>query len=138
MLLGCSSVYLLCRCSSNYLLCEVNQLCLDGVLRSVALDSTDGLSTYGVLFLILYQPMLVQVGCISLGRLYNVTGSSMDFYINMDRSIALSLSSCVSYTSSDKQRIVESVILMIGSYLDISEYNTAKSYSSYILVIPLF
>ena len=59
----------------------------------------------------------------------------MDLYIDIDRSITLSLSSSVTYTSSDDESIVETVMSRIGSCMDISEYNEAKSYSAQSIIL---
>lgn len=44
-ILGFTAVFMISKCYSNFLVCEISQLCFGGVLRSVALGSTDGLST---------------------------------------------------------------------------------------------
>ena len=76
--LGFTSAFFLTKEYANFLLCEVSQLCFGGVLRSVALGPTEGLSTWKVNFLNLYQPVAVPVGRITLGRIFNVAGSSVD------------------------------------------------------------
>jgi hypothetical protein len=44
-ILGFTAVFMMSKSYSNFLVCEISQLCFGGVLRSVALGSTDGLST---------------------------------------------------------------------------------------------
>ena len=64
-LLGFTAVFMLSKSYSNFLVCEISQLCFGGVLRSIALSTTDGLSTWKVPFLNLYQPITVPVGKLS-------------------------------------------------------------------------
>lgn len=89
-LLGFTSVFMLAKSYTNFLICEISQLCFGGVLRSVALGTTDGLSTWRVSFLNLYQPVTVPVGRLSLGRIFNVTGSAIDRYIDLGISCCFS------------------------------------------------
>jgi len=80
---GYSAVFLLAKSYANFLVCEISQLCYGGILRSVALATTEGLCTWNVKFTNLFQPVVVPVGRISLGRIYNVTGSSIDRYLDL-------------------------------------------------------
>jgi len=80
---GFSAVFMLSKSYANFLVCEISQLCYGGVLRSVALAATEGLCTWDVKFTNLYQPVVVPVGRISLGRIFNVTGSSIDQYMDL-------------------------------------------------------
>ena len=71
---------------SRCLVGELSQLCYKGVLRTIALASTDGLSTWRVGFLMTFQPVIVPVGRIALGRIFNVVGSIIDRYIDLSLS----------------------------------------------------
>jgi hypothetical protein len=82
-LVGYTAVFMLSKSYQNFVIAEINQLCYGGILRSVALGSTDGLSTWNVHFVNMYQPVSVPVGRISLGRIFNVTGSSIDSYADL-------------------------------------------------------
>jgi len=64
----------------------LSQLCYGGVLRAIALGSTDGLCTWRCTFLMVLQPVIVPVGRIALGRILNVVGSAIDRY--MDSSLS--------------------------------------------------
>jgi F0F1-type ATP synthase beta subunit len=62
------------------------QLCYGGVLRAIALGSTDGLCTWRCTFLVVLQPVIVPVGRIALGRIFNVVGSVIDRYMELSLS----------------------------------------------------
>lgn len=81
--LGFTAIFLLIKSYNNFLISEVSHLCYGGVLRSVALGTTDGLSTWNISFINLYQPVVIPVGRSTLGRIFNVTGSSVDSYIDL-------------------------------------------------------
>ncbi len=68
---------------ASWLVAELSQLCYKGLLRRMALGSTDGLCTWRVSFLMCFQPILVPVGRIALGRIFNVLGSSIDPYMHL-------------------------------------------------------
>jgi hypothetical protein len=83
IILGFTSMFLLVRSYSNGLVAELNQLCYGGVLRSVALGSTDGLCSWRCSCIIMFQPVVVPVGRIALGRIFNVVGSVLDRYLDL-------------------------------------------------------
>ena len=76
---------------SNFVGSEVSQLCYKGIIRSITLGSTNGISTYECPFIYLLAPLIVSVGIISLGRMFNVLGSSIDSYFELSLSIQFSL-----------------------------------------------
>eukprot|EP00415_Alexandrium_ostenfeldii_P004708 UN4708 len=73
IVLGFASVFLFVKSYANCLVAELSQLCYGGVLRAVALGSTDGLCTWRCTFLTVLQPVIVPVGRIALGRIFNVS-----------------------------------------------------------------
>lgn len=79
-------MFLLIKSYANWLTAELSQLCYDGVLRAVALGSTDGLSTWRVAALLVFQPVIVPVGRIALGRILNVVGSVIDRWMELSLS----------------------------------------------------
>jgi F0F1-type ATP synthase beta subunit len=78
VILGFASVFLFIKSYASCLLGELSQLCYKGVLRTIALGSTDGASTFNMVFQVIMQPVIVPVGRIALGRIFNVVGSIMD------------------------------------------------------------
>ena len=76
--LGFNSLFMQCKPFSNFLFAEIHQLCFGGRLRAVALATTDGLSTFNSPALLTYQPIYVPCGEITLGRIFNVLGATMD------------------------------------------------------------
>ena len=68
------------------LVAELSQLCYISVLRSVALGSTDGLCTWICIYLLGLQPVIVPAGRISLGRIFNVLGATIDRYLGLSLS----------------------------------------------------
>ena len=57
-----------------------------GVIRSVALGSTDGLCTWICTYLLGLQPVIVPAGRMSLGRIFNVVGAIIDRYLGLSLS----------------------------------------------------
>jgi len=86
IIMGFASVFLFIKSYANCLVGELSQLCYGGVLRAVALGSTDGLCTWRVAFLMGFQPVIVPVGRIALGRIFNVVGSVIDSYMELSLS----------------------------------------------------
>ena len=87
IILGFTSMFLLVRSYSNGLVIELNQLCYKGVLRPVTLGSTDGLCSWRCSYVIMFQPVIISVGRIALGRIFNVVGSILDRYLDLCLSI---------------------------------------------------
>eukprot|EP00403_Amphidinium_massartii_P014070 CAMPEP_0178414744 /NCGR_PEP_ID=MMETSP0689_2-20121128/23195_1 /TAXON_ID=160604 /ORGANISM="Amphidinium massartii, Strain CS-259" /LENGTH=513 /DNA_ID=CAMNT_0020036045 /DNA_START=269 /DNA_END=1810 /DNA_ORIENTATION=- len=93
---------------SNALVCEVQQIAYGGILRAVALASTDGLdivNTYGHLS---YQPLVVPVGRVCQGRILNCLGAPMDAFSDISISAnygspASFLPICSTSTSTTKE-----------------------------------
>jgi len=75
IILGFAPVFLFIKSYASWLVAELSQLCYKGVLRTIALGSTDGLCTWRVPFVMGFQPVIVPVGRIALGRIFNVVGS---------------------------------------------------------------
>ena len=63
---------------SSSLVAEVSQLCYKGVLRRIALATVDALCTWRCRVALGAQPVIVVVGRIALGRIFNVVGSIID------------------------------------------------------------
>jgi len=78
-----AAVFLFLKSYASCLVAELSQLCYKGVLRAIALASTEGLCTFSCRFVINVQPVIVPVGRIALGRILNVVGSSIDRYSDM-------------------------------------------------------
>lgn len=85
---GVSSLFLLSKAYASSVTAEVSQLCRGGICRSIALGTTDGLNTRLSKALFTYQPLVVPTGLLVLGRIFNVSGSVIDRYVE------LSLSCC--------------------------------------------
>jgi len=86
IVLGFASVFLFVKSYANFLVAELSQLCYGGVLRAIALGSTDGLCTWRCTFVMGLQPVIVPVGRIALGRIFNVVGSVIDRYMELSLS----------------------------------------------------
>ena len=78
MLNGFGASFTLTAAYSNILVSEISQLCYKGIIRVIALGSSDGLSTLGSRINLLNQPIIVPVGSSALGRIFNVIGSTID------------------------------------------------------------
>merc|ERR1711933_581396 len=82
--IGLASVLILVKAYANWLLVEVNQICYGGVLRTIALGFTEGISSWKVEALCTFQPLVVPVGRSTLGRLFSVLGATIDAYVGID------------------------------------------------------
>lgn len=86
IILGFAPVFLFIKSYASVLVAELSQLCYKGVLRTIALGSTDGLCTWRCTFVMGLQPVIVPVGRIALGRIFNVVGSIIDRYMELSLS----------------------------------------------------
>ena len=93
VILGFAAVFLFIKSYASCLVAELSQVCYKGVLRAIALASTDGLCTFSCSFVISLQPVSVPVGRIALGRILNVVGSSIDPYLDLALSTQFQISS---------------------------------------------
>jgi hypothetical protein len=91
VIFGFAPVFLFIKLYSNCLVSEISQLCYKGILRRVALASTDGLCSWRVGFVLAFQPVLVAVGRIALGRIFNVVGSIVDRFLELSLSCTFGL-----------------------------------------------
>merc|ERR1712187_1036027 len=82
--LGLASTLVLIKAYANGLLVEVTQICYGGILRTISLGFTEGISSWKVESLCTLQAMVVPVGRSTLGRIFNVLGSTIDAYIGID------------------------------------------------------
>merc|ERR1712050_458374 len=81
---GLASTLVFIKAYANGLLVEVNQICYGGILRTIALGFTEGISSWKVESLCTLQPLVVPVGRSTLGRLFNVLGATIDAYVGID------------------------------------------------------
>merc|ERR1712050_599014 len=81
---GLASTLILVKTYSNWVVLEVNQICYGGILRTIALGFTEGISSWKVGVFCNFQPLVVPVGRSTLGRLFNVLGSTIDSYLELD------------------------------------------------------
>jgi len=82
--IGLASALILVKAYANWLLVEVNQICYGGIVRTIALGFTEGISSWKVEALCTFQPLVVPVGRSTLGRLFNVLGATIDAYMGLD------------------------------------------------------
>jgi len=92
VILPFSSVFLFVKSYHNNTIAELSQLCYTNILRAIALQTTDGLSTWRQGFILFFQPVIVPVGTIALGRIFNVVGSVIDKYPHIPLSYKFSSS----------------------------------------------
>ena len=67
LIYGFASVFLFIKSYASCLVGELSQLCYGGVLRTIALGSTDGASTFNMGHIVQMQPLIVPVGRIAFG-----------------------------------------------------------------------
>lgn len=78
VILPLAALFLLVKPYANILVLEISQLCYGALLRTVALSTTQCISTWRCLALFSLQAVIVPVGRIALGRILNVVGSVID------------------------------------------------------------
>lgn len=78
---GLSGIFLLGKSYSSCLIAEIAQLCKGGVCRCISLGPTESLNTTTTEALFTYQPLLVPCGTQVCGRIFNVTGTIIDSFI---------------------------------------------------------
>lgn len=103
IILGFAGVFFLIKSYASCLVGELSQLCYTGVYRTIALGSTDALNVWRCLSLIALQPVIVPVGVLALGRIFNVVGSIIDPYMEL----------C--YSCQFNKSIISSVFHVVGS-----------------------
>merc|ERR1712203_1190146 len=81
---GLAAALILVKAYANWLVLEVNQICYGGIIRTIALGFTEGISSWKVGVFCNFQPLVVPVGRSTLGRLFNVLGSTIDSYLELD------------------------------------------------------
>jgi F-type H+-transporting ATPase subunit beta len=91
IVIGVSALFILSKAYSSCVAAEVSQICVGGICRSVALGPTEGINTRLTRAMFTYQPVVVPTGTLVLGRIFNVTGSIIDRFIEQ------SLSCCQSF-----------------------------------------
>merc|ERR1712061_601542 len=97
--LGFASLFLLVKSYGSCLLAEVSQLCYGGVLRGIALATVDALCTWRCRVVLGAQPVIVIVGRIALGRVFNVVGSVIDALVELSQSCQFNTAISVETTS---------------------------------------
>merc|ERR1711933_467793 len=82
--IGWAAALILVKAYANWLIVEVNQICYGGILRTIALGFTEGISSWKVESLCTFRPLVVPVGRSTLGRLFSVLGATIDAYVGID------------------------------------------------------
>ena len=123
---GFAPVFLFIKSYPSCLVAELSG-CYKGVFRTIALGSTDGLCTFSCTFSLSFQPVIVPVGRIALGRILNVVGSSIDPYMDL----CLSSQFC-SYHLISLALLVGSFFFSLGlALLDQHKLNEAVNIPSF-------
>lgn len=81
LIVGFSSIFLLSKFYFSILVSEICQLKYYGIFRSICLGSTEGLNILFIKVKIIYQFLIAPCKIIVLGRIFNVTGSILDRFI---------------------------------------------------------
>ena len=94
------SLYRLSVMYETSIISEVSQLSPSGIIRTICLSNTLGLDTLRPFVRLISSPMIIPIGQSVLGRLFNVTASSMDLYIELLQCAPWSRSSSVVESTS--------------------------------------
>jgi F-type H+-transporting ATPase subunit beta len=109
LVIGFAALYMTGRQYSNSLVAEVSQQMYGGILRCIALSSTEGLSTWKCSIQLNMQPVIVPVGKLSLGRILNVLGSSVDMYGDLPTTMAYAEGPISSIESGKNNREIRGI-----------------------------
>merc|ERR1711972_862017 len=82
--IGLASALILVKAYANWLLVEVNQICYGGIVRTIVLGFTEGISSWKVEAFCTFRPLVVPINRSTLGRLFNVLGATIDTYSGLD------------------------------------------------------
>merc|ERR1712203_417861 len=128
------------------LIVEVNQICYGGILRTIALGFTEGISSWKVEALCTFKPLVVPVGRSTLGRLFNVLGATIDAYVGIDElpiysDYKLSFDQCeAEHTTHELQRVQycrteeeAKIIKISASQIKLTEVQFTKYLQTYII-----
>jgi len=110
---GYAALFLLVKAYANWLIVEVSQISIGGVIRSIALGTTDGLTTWQVFIQPIYQAVSLLVGKSTLGRIFNVVGSSIDGYI--DNWMSTSFNQVVLHSMASSSQISHYLLKSLAS-----------------------
>merc|ERR1712061_186419 len=86
-----------------------------GLLRCVSLGPTEGLSTWSCGVKFIFQPVVVPVGKLCLGRIFNVLGTSVDLYEDLPQSVSYMKSSFFELRKITPQAALDEVERSAGS-----------------------
>jgi len=92
---------------------ELSQLWEKGLMRTIALGSTDGFDCFSCTFSLSFQPVIVPVGRIALGRILNVVGSSIDPMFGLGLIVENPNESYLAYSCRTIHRLQELKLLPI-------------------------
>jgi len=133
VILGFASLYLLIKSySAATVTCEISQLCYGGIIRSVALGSTDGICTWKCEVIVMCQNLLVPVGRITLGRIFNVLGSVVDSYVELAQSCRFNNVSNTHYKNNGLEIIKEDYDLNVVHCNKLSMGSNDSSFNKHI------
>ena len=94
-LIGFTALFMLVKAYGNSVVAEVSQQLYGGLFRCVSLRPTEGLSTWSCGVKFIFQPVVIPVGKLCLGRIFNVLGTSVDLYENLSQSVSYMFGSLV-------------------------------------------
>merc|ERR1712060_1037436 len=75
---------ILVKAYANWLVVEVNQICYGGIIRTIALGFTEGISSWKVESLCTWGSLVALIKRSTLGRLFSVLGATIDIHIRID------------------------------------------------------
>ena len=80
IVIGFSTLFMVVRAYGNSLMVEISYQLYGGFLRCISLGPTEGITTWKCSAYFIYQPVIVPVGKLALGRIFNVIGTQVDAY----------------------------------------------------------
>lgn len=116
MIGGYTSLYIAIREYSNVLVGEVSTQSYGGIIRVIALGTTDGISTWRSEATLMYQPVVVLTGPLSLGRIYNVIGSVVDPFLDRTPSVGYQSSVTTKYLKIEGNSDTSEMIQQVNAY----------------------
>ena len=129
IIVGISLLFLISKSYLSFLVAEICSLNHGGICRSISLGPTEGLNTQFIVVIIIYQSVVVPIGIVVLGRIFNVIGCCLD------RMVEQAVSCCYSLGFLIYKIISNGVFMQVNSSSDLLSLWFGKRYNVLYMVV---
>ena len=140
-ILPLAALLLLIKSYASISALEISQLCYKALFRTVAFSTTQCICTWRSAAVFSFQPVIVPVGRIALGRILNVIGSCIDPYSEITRPSQFSkfgqVSTCEQLQNEVLESLAENEMSPLFIFMKCSFHffcTTLKSWSSHFVL----